>query len=123
MDWGGISQKGWFFHDASPIINKHGIQNIDKVLDKRQLLLKFDNSSQILAVMVGSCHIIFAYTILNLRKKIRVVMVLGDLHVLLGILDHLLRQIVEQTREKMMCGDEPAPWLPYRCELLHYSFD
>lgn len=73
--------------------------------------------------MIGSCHIVFAYTILDLVKQIRVVMVFGDLYVLLGILDHLLGQIVEQTCEKMMGRDKPASWLSYSCELLHYSLD
>jgi hypothetical protein len=94
MNWGGISQKGWFFHDPSSIINKHSIQNINKVLNKRELLLKFHNSSQILTEMVSSRNIIFAYTIFNLSKQICIVVIFGDLYIFLSILDHLLSQIV-----------------------------
>lgn len=61
-----------------------------------------------MAEVVGSSDRIAADACLYISKKVSVVMVLGYIDIFLSVLDNLLGEVVMETVEEVMGGNEPA---------------
>lgn len=103
-----VLQERRLFHYRPPRIHKQDVENINKILNKRKLILEV-KSPHPLAEVVCCPNPVSTQGSLDLSEKISIVVIFRNFHIFLGVLDYLFGQIIMQIVEKMMSRDEPAP--------------